>query len=67
MTDNATDHTYAEANTGDDHMGAVEGDTPSDTQQGNSNATVVNEEGQPDPVAVCEDVIGANIDGSEGG
>jgi hypothetical protein len=67
MTDKAADHTHADANTGDDHMGAVEGDTPSDTQQGNNNATSVNDEGLPDPVAVCEDVIGANIDGSEGG
>jgi hypothetical protein len=48
-------------------MGAVEGDTPSDTQQGNNNATPVNDDGSPDPLAVCEDVLGANIDGSEGG
>jgi hypothetical protein len=67
MTAKATGHAHADANIGDDHMGAVEGDTPSDTQQGNSNATLVNEEGVPDPVAICEDVIGANIDGSEGG
>jgi hypothetical protein len=67
MTDKATDNTHADANTGDDHMGAVEGDTPSDTQQGNNNATAVNDEGLPDPIAVCEDVIGANTDGSEGG
>jgi hypothetical protein len=67
MIDKATGHPHADANTGDDHMGAVEGDTPADTQQGNNNATVVSEEGLPDPVAVCEDVIGANIDGSEGG
>jgi hypothetical protein len=67
MTDKATDPVHADANTGDDHMGAVEGDTPSDTQQGNNNAAAVNDDGQPDPTAVCEDVIGANIDGSEGG
>ena len=67
MTDKATDPAHADANTGDDHMGAVEGDTPSDAQQGNNNATAVNDDGLPDPVAVCEDVIGANIDGSEGG
>jgi hypothetical protein len=67
MTDKPTGHTHTDPNAGDDHMGAVEGDTPSDTQQGNNNATAVNDEGQPDPLAVCEDVLGANIDGSEGG
>jgi hypothetical protein len=67
MTEKTTDPAHADANTGDDHMGAVEGDTPSDTQQGNNNATAVNDDGLPDPLAVCEDVIGANIDGSEGG
>ena len=54
--------------TGDDHMGAVEGDKPSDAQQGNENATALNDEGLPaDPLAICEDVLGANVDGSEGG
>lgn len=63
MTEKATeDHP-----TGDDHMGAVEGDTASDKQQGNENAIAVNEQGLPDPVAICEDVIGANEDGSAGG
>jgi hypothetical protein len=52
MTDKETGaHT-----TGDDHMGAVEGDTVSDKQQGNENAA-----------ALDEDVLGANTDGSEGG
>ena len=51
----------------DDHIGAVEGDRPTDVQQGNRNAPALNEEGMPnDPVAICEDVIGANVDGSEG-
>ena len=68
MTDKATDPAHADANTGDDHMGAVEGDTPSDTQQGNENAAALDDAGLPiDPLAICEDVIGANVDGSEGG
>jgi hypothetical protein len=51
----------------DDHIGAVEGDKATDVQQGNRNAPALNEEGMPnDPVAICEDVIGANVDGSEG-
>ena len=49
-------------------MGAVEGDRPSDTQQGNENAAALDDAGLPiDPLAICEDVIGANVDGSEGG
>ena len=48
----------------DEHMGAVEGDKPSDPQTGNPN---VDDHGNPkDEVAVCEDVLGANVDGSEG-
>jgi hypothetical protein len=53
---------------GDDHMGAVEGDKATDKQQGNENATALDDAGLPvDPLAICEDVLGANIDGSEGG
>lgn len=52
----------------DEHMGAVEGDRPTDQQHGNENAPGLNDEGLPnDPIAICEDVIGANVDGSEGG
>jgi hypothetical protein len=53
----------------DEHMGAVEGDRPTDQQnQGNRNAPGLDDEGLPnDPVAICEDSIGANVDGSEGG
>lgn len=48
----------------DEHMGAVEGDKPTDPQVGNPN---VDDHGNPkDEVAVCEDVLGANVDGSEG-
>ena len=53
----------------DEHMGAVEGDRPTDRpQQGNENAPGLDDQGLPnDPIAICEDVIGANEDGSEGG
>lgn len=52
----------------DEHLGAVEGDRPSDRpQQGNPHGDGVNEEGLPDdPVATCEDVIGANEDKTQG-
>jgi hypothetical protein len=54
---------------GDEHLGAVEGDRPTDRpQQGNENAPALDDEGMPnDPVRICEDVIGANVDASEGG
>jgi hypothetical protein len=53
----------------DEHIGAVEGDRPTDRpQQGNENAPGLDDQGLPnDPVAICEDAIGANVDGSEGG
>jgi hypothetical protein len=53
----------------DEHIGAVEGDRPTDTpNQGNPHGTGVDTQGMPnDPVATCEDVIGANVDESEGG
>lgn len=48
----------------EDHMGAVEGDGP---HQGNPNAPGLDDQGLPnDPVATCEDAIGANVDESEG-
>jgi hypothetical protein len=63
-----TDKPATDAADGDNHMGAVEGDTASDTQQGNENAAALDEQGLPvDPLAICEDVLGANVDGSEGG
>ena len=48
--------------------GAVEGDRPEDTpQQGNPQGTALDEEGMPsDTTAICEDVLGANVDESEG-
>ncbi len=52
----------------DAHMGAVEGDRPTDAQQGNRNAPALDDQGLPDdPVKICEDALGANVDGSEGG
>ena len=51
----------------DEHMGAVEGERPSDGQPGNTNAPGLDEEGLPnDPTAIAEDVIGANLDETEG-
>jgi hypothetical protein len=53
----------------DEHIGAIEGDRPTDpVQHGNPNAPAIDDDGLPnDPVAVCEDAIGANVDGTEGG
>jgi hypothetical protein len=53
----------------EDHLGAVEGDRADDhPNEGNRNAPALDEEGMPnDPIAICEDVIGANVDESEGG
>jgi hypothetical protein len=53
----------------DAHKGAVEGDRPTDDpNQGNPNAPGLDDQGMPnDPVAICEDVIGANVDETEGG
>jgi hypothetical protein len=51
------------------HLGAIEGDRPDDNpQEGNRNAPALDENGMPnDPIAICEDAIGANVDESEGG
>jgi hypothetical protein len=53
----------------EDHLGVVEGDRPDDDpNEGNRNAPALDDQGMPnDPVAICEDVIGANVDESEGG
>lgn len=53
----------------DQHIGAVEGDRPTDRpNQGNENAPGVDDQGMPnDPVGTAEDRIGANMDESEGG
>lgn len=53
----------------DEHVGAVEGDRPSDRpQQGNENAPALDDQGMPnDETKIAEDVIGANLDEAEGG
>lgn len=49
------------------HKGALEGDRPTDEQQGNPHGDGVNDEGLPDdPIATAEDEIGANEDESQG-
>lgn len=52
----------------DMRKGAVEGNHPTEPQHGNENAdTALDEEGRPiDEVAISEDVVGANADGTEG-
>jgi hypothetical protein len=53
--------------TTDEHLGAVEGDKSTDPQQGNGHGDGLDEEGMPDdPIATCEDVLGANQDKSQG-
>ena len=53
----------------DSNKGAVEGDRPTDKQHYNRNApTALDEQGLPkNRRKIAEDVIGANVDGSEGG
>jgi hypothetical protein len=53
----------------DEHIGAVEGDRPSDRpNQGNPSGPGVDSEGLPnDPVGTAQDEIGANLDETEGG
>jgi hypothetical protein len=51
----------------DEAKGAVEGDRPDDEGHGNENAPALDENGLPsDPVAITEDVVGANEDESQG-
>jgi hypothetical protein len=51
----------------DEHLGAVEGDRAGDTPQGNRNATPLDDQGMPtNDIAVCEDVLGANNDETQG-
>jgi len=51
----------------DVHKGAIEGDRPDDEQIGNPHGDGVNDDGLPDdPIAIAEDVIGANEDESQG-
>jgi hypothetical protein len=51
----------------DSHKGALEGDRPTDEQQGNPHGDGVNDEGLPDdPVATAQDALGADEDESQG-
>jgi hypothetical protein len=52
----------------DQDKGAVEGDRPTDKQQGNNNAPgSLDADGMPkNRVAIAEDVIGANADQTQG-
>ena len=51
----------------DVHKGAIEGDRPGDEQLGNPHGEGIDENGLPnDPVAVAEDALGANEDGTQG-
>ena len=62
------DNKPAERHDGDDHMGAVEGNRPTDRpNEGNDNAPGLDDQGMPDdPVAIGQDRIGANVDESQG-
>jgi hypothetical protein len=52
----------------DNHLGALETDKPGQPGQGNRNLPALDENGRPsDWKKICEDVIGANTDQSEGG
>jgi hypothetical protein len=49
------------------HKGAIEGDHPADPGHGNQNAPALDENGMPDdPKAITEDVVGANVDETQG-
>jgi len=57
-----TDHGDPDAN-----KGAIEGDRPTDEQQGNPNGDGIDTNGMPnDPVGTAEDRDGANEDESQG-
>ena len=51
----------------DRYKGAVEGDRPTDKQNSNPHGPALDENGLPkDRVAIAEDVIGANVDETQG-
>lgn len=51
----------------DEQKGAVEGERPGGPGAGNPNAPGLDENGLPDdPVAITEDVVGANEDETQG-
>ena len=50
----------------DQHRGAIEGDRPTDEQQGNPNVPALDREGLPaNDRAIAEDRIGANVEDAE--
>ena len=55
-------------NHSDEHLGAVEGDRPTDRpQEGNPHREALDDQGLPqDEVAIAEDAIGARADESQG-
>jgi hypothetical protein len=65
MTERKQEKDVADVDAG---KGAVEGDRPDDRpQQGNPHGTGLDDRGLPkDETAICEDVIGANVDESQG-
>jgi hypothetical protein len=51
----------------DAHIGAVEGDRPSDPQHFNRNVPALDDRGLPaDRDKICQDVLGANVDETRG-
>lgn len=55
------------ADSPDDSLGAVEGETPSDPQRGNPQGPGIDSQGRPNnPVKTGQDRIGANLDETEG-
>ncbi|HEY7498750.1 MAG TPA: hypothetical protein VH740_09565 [Vicinamibacterales bacterium] len=65
MTESKRPTDVAEVDAG---KGAVEGDRPdARPQQGNPHGSGLDERGLPkDETAICEDVIGANVDETQG-
>ena len=68
MTTTESKHPHTDVTPDDAGKGAVEGTRPDEKpQQGNAHGSGLNEEGLPDDrTAICEDVIGANVDESQG-
>jgi hypothetical protein len=66
---NPVEPTFPKPTDPDYYKGAVEGDRPTDIQQGNENVPgSLDSNGLPsDKVKIAEDAIGAKVDGSEGG
>ena len=66
MTDTTHQHPPVHP-TSDEHLGAVEGDRPGDSGEGNENAGALDENGLPkNKVAISEDSIGARSDETQG-